>query len=123
LIRFTDSVSEADLYVYAAKVVSIYDGDTIRVDIDLGLYVVLRDQRLRLYGIDTPEIRGPERPRGLQARKEVEKLIAEQNGEILIRTYKDKTGKYGRWLAEVFAGGININRRLIECGLARLVEY
>ena len=45
------------MYEYACKVVRVVDGDTVDVDIDLGFDVVLRKQRIRLYGVDTPESR------------------------------------------------------------------
>lgn len=53
------------MYTYRALVKSIYDGDTLRADIDLGFGVILADQSLRLLGIDTPEIKGVERPQEL----------------------------------------------------------
>lgn len=45
-------------YLYRAVVVRVVDGDTINVDIDLGFYVWIKKQRIRLFGIDTPEVRG-----------------------------------------------------------------
>ena len=45
------------MYEYRAKVIKVIDGDTIDVDIDLGFGVILAKQRIRLYGIDTPESR------------------------------------------------------------------
>ena len=45
------------LYYYRAKVLRVIDGDTMDVDLDLGFDVVLAKQRVRLYGIDTPESR------------------------------------------------------------------
>ena len=45
------------MYEYSCKVVKIVDGDTIDVDIDLGFGVWLKKQRIRLFGIDTPESR------------------------------------------------------------------
>ena len=45
------------MYEYNCKIVKVVDGDTVDVDIDLGFGVWLRDQRIRLYGIDTPESR------------------------------------------------------------------
>lgn len=45
------------MYEYDVVVVHVVDGDTVDVDIDLGFGVWLRDQRIRLYGIDTPESR------------------------------------------------------------------
>ena len=43
------------MYEYKATVVKIVDGDTVDVDIDLGFGVVLKDERVRIMGIDTPE--------------------------------------------------------------------
>ena len=45
------------MYEYKCKLVKVVDGDTIDVDIDLGFGVWMRNQRIRLYGIDTPESR------------------------------------------------------------------
>ena len=45
------------MYEYNCKLVKVVDGDTIDVDIDLGFGVWLQNQRIRLYGIDTPESR------------------------------------------------------------------
>ena len=57
-----------NLYYYRAVVVSVYDGDTCTVDIDLGLNTWVRGEKLRLYRINAPELRGPERPEGLKSR-------------------------------------------------------
>lgn len=108
------------MYTYTAyirEITDIYDGDTITVDIDLGLYSWLHNQKLRLYGIDTPELRGEEREFGLFVRDVVREII-EINEPIIIKTHKDKKGKYGRWLAEIFVDGININQLLVERGYA-----
>lgn len=51
-------------FTYRAIVRWIYGGDTIRVDLDLGLGTWVRNEPLRLDGIDAPEVRGPERERG-----------------------------------------------------------
>jgi micrococcal nuclease len=45
------------MYEYRVKIVKVVDGDTVDVDIDLGFGVWLKKQRVRLYGIDTPESR------------------------------------------------------------------
>ena len=45
------------MYQYKAKITRIIDGDTVDCDIDLGFKVILAKQRIRLYGIDTPESR------------------------------------------------------------------
>jgi micrococcal nuclease len=106
-------------YVYKAFVVGVYDGDTITVDIDLGMNTWKKNVKLRLARIDTPEIRGEERARGIDVRDYVRLLVL--NKEIEIQTLKDKTGKYGRYLVEVFIGEINLNDHLLEQGMA--TEY
>jgi len=55
-------------YVYAAEVVRVYDGDTIYMDIDLGFRMWLREEPLRLWGIDTPEVRGEDKEAGIAVR-------------------------------------------------------
>ena len=45
------------MFEYRCSLVKIIDGDTIDVDLDLGFSVVLKKQRIRLYGINTPESR------------------------------------------------------------------
>lgn len=96
----------------------IYDGDTLRVNIDLGFGCWLKNQSVRLYGIDTPEIRGDERTEGLIARDWLRHKIKEVDGQLSMRTYKDSQGKYGRWLAELFIDDVNINQELLRLGLA-----
>ena len=68
--------------------------------------------KLRLYGINTPEIRGHEREIGLLARNALRKKILGK--EVIIQTKKDTTGKYGRYLATVFFEGENINQWLLD---------
>ena len=45
------------MYEYRAKLLRVIDGDTVDVDIDLGFGVWMHKERIRLYGIDTPESR------------------------------------------------------------------
>lgn len=94
---------EASLYHYRAEVASVYDGDTIRADIDLGLEVWIRNTPLRLYGINTPEIRGAEKQAGYKARDRLKELLADR--DLIVKTYRDKKGKYGRWLATLLVKG------------------
>ena len=108
-----------NLYHYRAKVVSVYDGDTIRVDIDLGFGTWLHNQPLRLYGINAPEIRGPQRPEGLKTRDWLRERLPEGT-PIILESYKDRTGKYGRWLATIWSEGENLNELMVELGLAEV---
>ena len=89
------------MYKYRAIVTKIYDGDTITVDIDLGFGVWLFKQSIRLARIDTPEIRGEEREDGLRVRDTFREWLPIYS-EVYLVTNKDKSGKYGRWIAEVY---------------------
>lgn len=111
------------MYTYKAYVRSIYDGDTIRVDIDLGFGVILSDQSLRLLGLDTPEIRGEERTQGLISRNFVVERIP-VGSYITITTVKDRKEKFGRYLATVFYGDDmkNLNEELLQSGMAKPYE-
>ena len=110
------------MYEYKANVCSVYDADTIRVDIDLGCGVWLRNEPLRLFGINAPELRGPERPEGLASRDFMRGLLP-AGREIVIRTVKDKKGKFGRYLATVLRDGENLNDLLVAEGYAEAREY
>lgn len=116
-----------DLYNYKASVIKVYDGDTITVDVDLGFNMIMRKQKVRLLGIDTPEVRGEEREAGLVSRDRLRELILGK--EIVMRTYRDKSGKYGRWLATVYVSQyqppltptwVNVNKILVTEGLAKI---
>lgn len=114
------------MYEYKARVVDVYDADTITVDVDLGFNAWLRGVKVRLTGIDAPEVRGEERPDGLVSRDWLRAEILGQ--DIVMKTTKDGTGKgkYGRWLAELFhADGdvISINQELVTKGLAAPASY
>ena len=88
------------MFEYQCKVVKVVDGDTVDVDIDLGFDVVLRNQRIRLYGIDTPESRTrdkEEKKYGLYAKQWLKQALGKN---AIIRTKKDGRGKFGRILGE-----------------------
>tara|TARA_R100000008_G_C3537761_1_gene143037 strand:+ start:158 stop:487 length:330 start_codon:yes stop_codon:yes gene_type:complete len=105
------------MYEYKAKVVKVYDGDTITVDFDLGFGIILQGQKIRLLGINTPEVRGEEKIEGIHSRDCLRERIFGKT--VTIKTHKDKKGKYGRWLGEVYLEDENINEWLISEGLAK----
>jgi len=113
------------LYHYRALVRSVYDGDTCTVDIDLGLGTWIHGEKLRLYRINAPELRGEERAAGLKSRDFLRSKI--DGKEIFINTIKDKKGKYGRYIADIWLKDngrwININDLLVEKGFAGYKEY
>lgn len=104
-------------YIYRATVRSIYDGDTIRADIDLGFDIWQMNVSLRLFGIDAPEVRGVERADGLKTKDWLVKRIP-PGTEIVIETIKDQREKYGRYLAIIYFDNININEQMVNEGYA-----
>ena len=117
---------QISLYLYKAIVTDVYDGDTITVDIDLGLSVWVRGERIRLFGINAPEMRGPEREEGVVSLDFLRSRILGK--KVVLRTVpspkgKDKKGKYGRYLATVFYDGVNINNLLVTEGYAKEASY
>lgn len=111
-------------YYYKAEVLRIIDGDTIKVRIDLGFNLTFTDN-VRLARINAPEIRGKERPEGLEAKAWLDSQIS-VGDEIYLKTFKWK-GKYGRYIAEVIlkTGNkeINISDEMVKNGHAKYVEY
>lgn len=103
------------MYQYRAQVVSIYDADSIRVNIDLGFGVILSNQPIRLAGIQAPEL---ETEAGELARNYLQALLPTYQ-PIVVRTQKDRREKYGRYLAVIYRDdGVNINDLLVSRGLA-----
>ena len=113
------------MYTYAATAIRTIDGDTVDLMLDLGCNVHLKI-RVRLYGLNTPEIHGitkdsEEYKKGIKAKNFLEQLI--MNRDLIVRTHKDKKGKYGRYLAEIFLredfpDRPSINQRLLDGGYA-----
>jgi len=106
---------------YGLTITTIYDGDTLTGDIDLGLNIVLRDQTIRLMCIDTPEVRGSDRPQGLMVRDVLRAWLADGVATVDIVG----TGRYGRWLGWVTPDGWTqtANARLYGEGMAQIEAY
>ena len=104
------------MYTYRAHIISVYDGDTVRCDVDLGFDCWLCNRQLRLYGIDAPELRGGTRKAGLRTRDALREMVLAQTCRL--RTHKDQKDKYGRYLATLFLGTLNVNEWLIQQGFA-----
>lgn len=103
---------------YDAEVVRWVDADTVDVRVDLG-FDCSRTERLRILGIDAPEVRGPERERGIGATLAAASL-APPATRVVVETKKDRRGKYGRYLARVYAqDGQDVGEALVEAGHAR----
>jgi micrococcal nuclease len=106
------------MWEYRAFVRKVYDGDTITVDFDLGFDILLKNQKIRLADINAPEVRGQQRAEGLISRDALRSRIA--NKWVIIKTKKDKKGKYGRWIGTVILDDENINEWLINEGFAKV---
>ena len=99
------------MYEYKATILRVIDGDTVDVDIDLGFGVWLRNERVRIMGIDTPESRTrdkQEKKFGLLAKERLKELLPKGKDSVL-RTQIDKDGedakgKFGRILGNFVYG-------------------
>ena len=111
---------------YDVEVIKVVDGDTVDVNIDLGFGIWLKDERVRIMGIDTPESRTSDKVEkvfGLDAKARLKELLDE---EAILITYDDKKGedmkgKFGRVLGDFRCGGRVVTEILIEEG--RAVKY
>lgn len=109
------------LYWYRAIVRRVFDGDTISsADVDFGMQQWVMDRALRLYGVDTAERYSRDRLEkqlALAAWEEVRALVP-VGTEIMINTYRDETGQYGRLLVHVYVekdgGWVSVNNHLLE---------
>ena len=106
--------------------ISVYDGDTVRANIDLGLGTWVMNEKLRLERINAPELTGDERQAGLVSRDFLRGLVLDKT--LIIGTIKDKKGKYGRYIAELWLKDdsgeyFNVNDRMVEDGQAEYHAY
>jgi micrococcal nuclease len=98
-------MSELKVNHYDVMLLKSVDGDTVDVDIDLGFGVWLRNERVRIMGIDTPESRTSdevEKLFGKAAKNRLKELL--ENGAVLVTTEEkngeDMRGKFGRILGD-----------------------
>jgi len=104
--------------VKISKVISIYDGDTLRVNIDSFPDIVGKNIRIRIKGIDAPEIKGKcqrEIDLAIMARDYLRNAI-NQSSQIELRNIE--RGKYFRIVGELYIDGENISNNLIKRKLA-----
>tara|TARA_Y100000748_G_scaffold227684_1_gene191979 strand:+ start:130 stop:645 length:516 start_codon:yes stop_codon:yes gene_type:complete len=91
------------MYEYKCKILKVIDGDTVDVDLDLGFGVWLRDERVRIMGIDTPESRTSDKIEKLFGMAAKERLSSLLGSEAILDTMINKNGenmkgKFGRIL-------------------------
>lgn len=134
-------------YTYRAKVTSVYDADTLILSIDLGFHTWVHDEKVRLAGINSNEIKRSSAKGhgddhiavGFDARDFLLKLLGvpdsempphkvsyhelERPVEVIIQTLKDKSGKFGRILGIINKDGVNINQAIARAGYAEVNWY
>lgn len=115
-------------FEYYAKVKEVVDGDTLVADIDLGFNVVLKDQKIRLNGIDTPESRtsdAVEKKYGVMSKNFTKAFVDNcKDKYIIVKTeINEETEKFGRVLGRVYnpSTKLELNEELIKNHLA--VKY
>lgn len=104
-------------YIYTVnEVAKVTDGDTLHFRLDLG-FRISNVVTVRLIGVDTAEIYGvkkesEEYQRGMRHKKFVTEWLEEQD-QLLVKTRKDDTGKYGRYLGYVKGDNDYLSQALI----------
>lgn len=104
------------MYEYRCIITNVVDGDTVDVDIDLGFGVWMRDERVRVVGIDAPESRTSDKEEkmfGIAAKQYVASKIPVGSNQV-IRTTKDKTGKFGRILGDFVIDDTTLTEKMLK---------
>jgi len=108
------------MYEYRATVLRVIDGDTVDLDIDMGLHTHIHE-RIRLDGINTPESNSKvaeERTAAAAATEFLKSLLTDP--KVTVKTKKDAQEKYGRYLGVVLnSAGVNVNEALVTAGHAK----
>ena len=113
------------MYEYKCKILKVVDGDTVDIDIDLGFNVWIHKERVRIFGIDTPESRTSDKDEkvfGLASKHRLEELLPVDTIQYL-RTMKDPDGgdakgKFGRILGDFIVEDKSVAELLVEEGHA-----
>jgi len=113
--------TENKLYHYSAEVTRVVDGDTVDAFVDLG-FDMHSKQRVRLFGINTPECRTrdkEEKKRGFAAKARLKEMLSEEKNKCVIKTRLDKKGKFGRVLGVLYVNDKDLNNQLVKEGHAK----
>jgi endonuclease YncB( thermonuclease family) len=115
---------------YPATVLRTVDGDTLaletvlrdeRVDLGFGLRLELRlvltHPRVRLVGVDTPELPGAD---GARAKEFTARWVGAHGPSVTVHTDRDRRDDRGRPLVEIRSpdGTVSLNRDLLASGHA-----
>ena len=128
--------AKAHDHKYNAIVTEVYDADTITVSIKKGFRETVEGEKIRLYGINAPEIKVstkiPKKERlilkakGIRSRDYLRSIILGKQivlETVLTSKAHDKKGKFGRYLGVIWYNGVNINKHLVDKGYAVYKAY
>lgn len=102
------------MYQYKCKIVEVIDGDTVKVDIDVGFSIGMNNLVIRILGIDSPESRTQdpiEKSFGLLSKKRLEELLPVNSIQIVKTTVDDK---YGRMLGDFIVNNESVSASLVR---------
>lgn len=95
--------------------IRVYDGDTFFINIGCDFSLVCENMPIRVAGIDTPELRGKEKAKGLLVRDYVKAVLGDAK---IIELKNLKRGKYFRIVADVYVDGKSLAELLLKEGYA-----
>lgn len=101
--------------VRKAKVVSVYDGDTVKVAFPLNKKMYRWN--CRISGVDTPEIRTKDTDEKAMGYK-VRDVLSEKILNKVVKVVCGRFDKYGRLLVDIYIDGVSISEWLISNGYA-----
>ena len=105
-----------------SEIVSIYDGDTFRVNLDGDMPRIFGENiSIRVANIDTPELRAKCEKEKILARKAKQFTVQKLREAKVIVLKSVQRGKYFRIVADVFLDGVSLSDLLLEHNLA--VKY
>lgn len=119
IFSFKDAKASTDV-LHVTKIVSVYDGDTFRVDVEqpIGTHPLFtKNIPIRLKGVDTPELRG-KCSREVILAKEAKALTKDFLETHRVHLTDLSRGKYFRVVAYVKSGNKDLSKILIDNGLA-----
>jgi len=114
--------------IHYVKVLKVYDGDTIWIAIRINF--IIYKLKVRLFGIDTPEMKPPKnqinRDEEITAAKQAKKFLTDLVDQKVIKMKCGEWDKYGRLLGTLLINGnwicsskINVNELMIKEGHAK----
>jgi micrococcal nuclease len=104
-------------YWYKAQVLSIHDGDTMTLRIDMGRRIYIEDS-IRFYRINAPELSQS----GGKESRDYLRMTVPVGTNVLVQTFKNVHDKYGRWLGDIWLDGVCLNDLMVSSGHAKYMR-